>query len=68
MTGSIFDYWQAIVGLVAIIGVFFAWRQWRGKAPKTENTIEHGSGNAQTGGEGDTVNKIIHGDNNQQGG
>ena len=64
----ILDYWQALVGLVAVIGVWIAWRQQKGGKPKTTNTITHGDGNIQTGGNGATENRIDHGSNNQQSG
>lgn len=66
MAQSIFDYWQAFVGLIVVIGVWIAWRQYRSRRPKTENTIVGGNRNTQTGGDGDTVNTIRHGDDNDQ--
>ena len=66
MTYTIFDYWQAIVGLVAVIGVWIAWRQYKSRGPKTENTIVGGNRNVQSGGEGDTVNTVKIGDDNDQ--
>lgn len=66
MQGSIFDYWQAIVGLVAILGVYIAWQQWRKQGPTTINKITHGDRNQQQGGIADTENTIEHGDDNIQ--
>jgi hypothetical protein len=66
MSGAIFDYWQAIVGLFAIIGVYFAYRQWKADTPKTTNTIRQGNRNQQEGGKGQTENRIDHGDDNAQ--
>ena len=66
MQGSTFDYWQAIVGLIAVIGVYIAWRQFKSTGPKTRNEITHGSRNKQTGGTGPTENRIDHGDDNEQ--
>lgn len=68
MDGSIFDYWQAIVGVFAIIGVYFAYRQFKSSGPKTQNDITGGSRNTQTGGDGETVNRIKDGNDNQQSG
>ena len=68
MQGSIFDYWQAIVGLIAVIGVGIAWWQFKRGDVKTTNKITHGDRNVQRGGEGTTSNTIEHGDDNQQGG
>lgn len=68
MQGNVFDYWQAIVGLVAIIGVWIAYRQWKRSGPKTTNTIRDGDRNIQKGGPGETVNTIKGGDDNQQSG
>lgn len=68
MSGSVLDYWQAIVGLIAVFGVWITWRQYKGRAKTTENTIRHGSRNTQGGGAGHTANKIEHGDDNQQSG
>ncbi|WP_139246417.1 hypothetical protein [Thalassovita taeanensis] len=50
MQGSVWDYWQAIVGLVAVLGVWIAWRQFRAAGPKTRNEITGGSRNTQSGG------------------
>ncbi|SHK04290.1 hypothetical protein SAMN05444000_117101 [Shimia gijangensis] len=68
MQGSVFDYWQAIVGLIAVIGVWIAWRQFKGGSTKTQNTISHGDRNTQSGGAGSTENSVEHGDDNQQSG
>ena len=68
MQTSILDYWQAIVGLFAVIGVWIAWKQFKGGARKTENKINHGSRNTQAGGDGTTSNTVEHGDDNQQSG
>jgi len=56
MQGSIFDYWQAIVGLVAVVGVWIAWRQFRKRGPDTTNIAEGSSRVKQSGGSGDTKN------------
>lgn len=68
MQGSIFEWWQAIVGLIAIVGVWIAWRQWRKPSTRTENLVERGDRNTQTGGPGATKNTIKDGDDNRQGG
>ena len=68
MEHSILDYWQAIVGAAVVFGVWIAWRQYRAGKPKTENTIVGGNRNRQSGGDGDTVNTIRHGDHNDQSG
>ena len=65
MSGSILDYWQAFVGLIAVFGVYITWRSTR---TKTKNTITHGNRNTQTGGMGTTENTITHGDDNSQSG
>ena len=68
MTQTILDYWQAIVGLVAVIGVWITWRQYKARGPKTENTIVGGNRNLQSGGAGETVNTVKNGDDNDQSG
>ena len=54
--------------IAALFGVWIAWRQYRSRSSKTENTIVGGNRNAQTGGDGDTVNTIRQGDDNEQSG
>jgi len=39
MEGSIWDYWQAIVGLVAVIGVWIAWRQFKDRKPANKTKV-----------------------------
>ncbi len=68
MDGSIFDYWQAIVGLIAIVGVWIAWRQFRSGKKLTENNIRNGHRNKQQGGSGKTSNTIEGGNDNEQSG
>ncbi len=68
MAQSILDYWQAIVGLVAVFGVWIAWRQYKTRRPRTENIIVGGNRNTQSGGDGDTVNTIREGNDNDQSG
>ncbi|WP_143529944.1 hypothetical protein [Salibaculum halophilum] len=62
------DWWVIAGVLVAVFGVWIAWRQYRAAKPKTENTILGGNRNRQSGGDGDTVNTIRHGDDNDQSG
>lgn len=66
MDQPILDYWQAIVGLFVVLGVWIAWRQYKARRPKTENTIVDGNRNTQSGVEGETVNTVKHGDDNDQ--
>lgn len=53
------DWWVVAGVLVAIVGVFVAWRK---SARKGANVIRHGSSNRQSGGD----NRVEHGDNNDQ--
>ncbi|MEP3786710.1 hypothetical protein [Ascidiaceihabitans sp.] len=53
---SIFDYWGAIVGLISVVGVFIAWRQWRAPSNTTTNTADRSTNVKQKGGAGTTQN------------
>jgi hypothetical protein len=68
MQQMILDYWQAFGVLIGIFGVWITWRQLKGGKPKTTNTIEHGDGNTQIGGQGTTENRVSRGSNNKQSG
>lgn len=59
------DGWVIAGVLIAALGIFIVWRR---SGKKTENVIRHGSGNMQTGGDGDVRNTVDHGDNNNQSG
>ncbi len=59
------DWWVIIGVLAGVAAAYFAWRQLRGKSAKTQNIVEHGSGNELSGGEGETSNTVKHGDNNK---
>lgn len=59
------DWWVVVGVLVAIVSVYFAWRQSARMRTRTRNKVEHGSGNELKGGEGNTINSVKHGDNNR---
>jgi ABC-type nickel/cobalt efflux system permease component RcnA len=60
------DWWVIAGVLVAVIGVWIAWRQYRKGRATTHNTIKGGNRNTQQGGFGSTVNQIEDGDDNEQ--
>ena len=68
MQGSIFDYWQAIVGLIAVFGVWIAWRQWRKAKPDTTNIADGSSRVKQSGDLGTTHNEVRNSDDVDQSG
>ncbi len=58
MPQSSMDWWVILGVIVAIAGVFFAWRQWRGSKFKNTSNIARDSDRVtQTGGEGVTRNQ-----------
>jgi len=72
MQGSIFDYWQAIVGLVAVIGTVIgtviAWQRWRKPGTDTTNIAEGSSRVKQSGGPGTTRNEARNSEDVDQSG
>lgn len=60
------DWWVIAGVLVAVVGVWIAWRQYRKGQPTTRNSIKGGNRNAQRGGAGSTGNRIEDGDDNEQ--
>ena len=60
------DWWVIAGVLVAVAGVWIAWRQLKGGKPTTTNAIKTGNRNTQQGGSGSTVNQIDNGDDNEQ--
>lgn len=59
------DYWTIGAVIVAIIGVYIAYRQLKGGSVKTTNTVENGKRNELSGGDGQTVNRVSGGDDNK---
>ena len=66
MPDSGMDWWVILGVIATIAAAFFAWRQARGGAKRTVNTVQHGHRNTQSGGDGETTNSVDHGDDNRQ--
>lgn len=52
-----FEWWQALVGLVVMFGVWIAWRQYKSRKPDTTNIAQGSSRVKQSGGNGTTRNE-----------
>ncbi|CAN1575498.1 hypothetical protein MCELHM10_03776 [Paracoccaceae bacterium] len=61
-----FDWSAWIFGFIGAIGGLMVLSGLRSGSKTTSNTVEHGNLNRQSGGPGDTVNKVKHGDDNIQ--
>jgi len=65
MPETFFEWSAWVYGLIGAVAVIVGWFGFKKLRAKTTNTVEHGSRNTLKGGDGETVNRVTHGDDNK---